>query len=155
MEDGHIKQESCGSALQANSLVMAFSKLFSWQGCKWNSDLAVFGSNTKQQHEHTTHIKISASCETLLAPELLEVLFLSCRVFLLFQCQRCAVTWSRQSSFLCRVCLHLKVFRSFFFFSPILWMLFLASLLWLYNSSKVRWETVPGWWEVQQRRWRR
>lgn len=32
-----------------------------------------------------------------------------------------------------------------------LWGLFIAALLWLYNSLKVRWEFVRGWVEVQQR----
>lgn len=41
-----IKQEIRGDALQAKSLVMAFSKLFSSQKCKWNSDLVVAGSET-------------------------------------------------------------------------------------------------------------
>lgn len=63
-----------------------------------------------------------------------------------------ATTCLCQSCFLCHVCLYLKVFQSFF--PPLfLWMLFIAALLWLYNSLKVRWEIVPGWGEVRQRRW--
>lgn len=64
---------------------------------------------------------------------------------------RFAVLYLLSSSSLCVVCLHFKVFQSFLF----LCMLFLAALIWLYNSYKVSWEIVPGWWAVQQRIWGR
>lgn len=41
----YMKQENRGNALQAESLVMAFNELFSWQECKGNS-LVVAGSKT-------------------------------------------------------------------------------------------------------------
>lgn len=36
-----FKHKSCGDALQAKSLVMAFSELFSCHKCKWNSHLCL------------------------------------------------------------------------------------------------------------------
>lgn len=37
-------------------------------------------------------------------------------------------------------------------FPLFLWLLFIAALLWLYNSFKARWGIVPSWREVQQSR---